>query len=130
MENIFDPCRKKLVPLTPEEKVRQWMVGVLGTRAGIPLTLIGTEVPFKMGSKDYRADIVVYESGTLTPKLIVECKREDVPLTKAVLEQAMRYNLLLKVPFLVITNGAKSFCFQAAEGQIRQISFDDLVKNL
>ena len=29
MKRIWDPLRKKMVALTPEERVRQWFIGVL-----------------------------------------------------------------------------------------------------
>ena len=43
--------------------------------------------------------------------MVVECKREDVPMSREVLEQALRYNLVLNVKYVVITNGLKTFGF-------------------
>jgi len=39
------------------------------------------------------------------PWMIVECKRPDVPLTQKVCDQACRYNTVLQVPYLLLTNG-------------------------
>ena len=41
--------------------------------------------------------------------MIVECKSENMPLTEKVLEQVLRYNLTLKVPYLVLTNGPHTY---------------------
>jgi hypothetical protein len=39
------------------------------------------------------------------PLLIVECKAPSVPLTQEVVDQVVRYNMALKVNFLMLTNG-------------------------
>jgi hypothetical protein len=41
--------------------------------------------------------------------VIVECKAPDVKLTAAVIEQITRYNMVLKVKHLIITNGHETF---------------------
>ena len=70
-----------------------------------------SEVGFRFGGKPYRADILVYGRDA-APLLVVECKRPDVALTPAVLEQAMRYNSVLRVRFLVVTNGKKTYLYR------------------
>ena len=97
-------------PLTPEEKVRQWFIGVLKERMKVPEYMMMSEVAMKFGGKDFRADILVYGRDT-APLMVVECKREDVPMSREVLEQALRYNLVLNVKYVVITNGLKTFGF-------------------
>ena len=47
--------------------------------------------------------------------MVVECKRPDVELTVEVLDQAIRYNKVLNVRFIVITNGHKTFMFELRE---------------
>jgi hypothetical protein len=37
--------------------------------------------------------------------LVVECKAPSVPVNQDVLDQAIRYNLAMKVGFLMLTNG-------------------------
>lgn len=96
--------------LTPEEKVRQWFIGVLKERMKVPEYMMMSEVAMKFGGKDFRADILVYGRDT-APLMVVECKREDVPMSREVLEQALRYNLVLNVKYVVITNGLKTFGF-------------------
>ena len=114
MEQVWDPLRKKLVALTPEEKVRQWFIGVLRDSAQVPVHMMMSEVALKFGDKPYRADILVYGRDT-APLMVVECKREDIQLDREVLEQALRYNLALGVKYIIITNGRKTFGFKKVD---------------
>ncbi len=114
MEQVWDPLRKKLVALTPEEKVRQWFIGVLRDSAQVPVHMMMSEVALKFGDKPYRADILVYGRDT-APLMVVECKREDIQLDREVLEQALRYNLALGVKYIIITNGQKTFGFKKVD---------------
>ena len=59
--------------------------------------------------KKLRADTVLYDT-ELQPRMIIEYKAPDIPLTQKVLEQASTYNLLLHVDYLVISNGMQSYC--------------------
>lgn len=112
---MWDPLRKKEVASTPEETVRQWFIGVLETNCAVPRHMMMSEVELEFGAKKYRADIVVYGKD-LHPLAIVECKREDVPLTREVAVQALRYNAVLDVPFIFLTNGQSTFAYRK-EGQ-------------
>ena len=113
---IFDPLRRKDVPLTPEERVRQWFIDQL-KGAGVPQHQMMSEVALEYGAgKKWRADIVVYGRGGV-PMAIVECKRPDVEVTREVLEQALRYNAVLQVPYLFLTNGHLTYiCRKTEEG--------------
>jgi type I site-specific restriction endonuclease len=115
-ELIFDPLRRKDVPLTPEERVRQWFIEQLKA-AGVPQHQMMSEVALEYGAgKKWRADIVVYGHGGV-PMAVVECKRPDVAVTKEVLEQALRYSAVLKVPFLFLTNGHLTYiCRKTDDG--------------
>lgn len=112
MSMVWDPLRKKEVPLTPEEKVRQWFIGVLRDNLKVPVHMMMSEVSMKFGRKPFRADILVYGRDT-APLMVVECKREDVEMSREVLEQALKYNLVLGARFIVITNGTMTFGFRA-----------------
>ena len=65
LEMVRDPLRKKDVPLTPEERVRQWFITVLKDTMQVPLHMMMSEVGMKYGEgpvkKVFRADIVVYD---------------------------------------------------------------------
>ena len=116
-DTVWDPLRRKEVPLTPEEEVRQWFIGdVLHGGMGVPLHMMMSEVPLSFGDKAWRADIVVY-GRDMKPLLVVECKRPDVSLDQAVVDQAIRYNRVLDVRYIVITNGPKTFFFERRDGQ-------------
>lgn len=115
-KTIWDPLRKKEVALTPEERVRQWCIGVLAGQMQVPMHLMMSEVGFKLGGKQFRADIIVYDRN-VQPLMVVECKRPEVELTQDVLDQAIRYNMVLDVRYMIITNGIRTFiCRRQGEG--------------
>ena len=105
---IWDPLRKKEVALTPEEHVRQWFIGVLTQNLHVPMHLMMSETGFRLGDKQFRADIIVYDR-CAKPLVVVECKRPEVELTQEVLDQAVRYNMVLDVKYMIITNGTKTY---------------------
>lgn len=111
MSVLYDPLRRKDVAATAEERVRQWFISVLSTTCKVPQHMMMSEVGFRFGAKQYRADIVVY-SRDAKPVLIVECKRPEVALDASVVEQAMRYNMVLGVSWLVLTNGTSTLAFR------------------
>ena len=101
---LYDPLRHIEVAATPEEQVRQWFINELLGSFRVPAHMMMSETGFKFGEKQYRADILVYDrSGA--PALVVECKRPDVELTGEVARQAMMYNAVLSVRYIILTNG-------------------------
>ena len=122
-EQVFDPLRKKYVALTPEERVRQSFIRWLNDARGYPLSLMASEYSIQFGKKDYRCDIVCFSSN-LQPLLAVECKAPHVKLECEAAEQICRYNMVLKVRYLVITNGVTTFAFELEpeSGSYRYIS--------
>ena len=110
MENkttVWDPLRKKDVVLTPEEHVRQWCIGMLAKHLEVPMHMMMSEVGFMLGGKKFRADILVYDRQA-KPLMVVECKRTEVEITSEVLQQAIRYNMVLNVKYILITNGTRT----------------------
>ena len=116
---IWDPLRKKEVALTPEEEVRQWCIGVLNASMDVPLHMMMSEASFKLGDKKFRADILVYDRN-LRPMVVVECKRPEVELSDDVLDQAIRYNMVLEVRYILITNGKRTVALvrRSEEGKV------------
>lgn len=106
---IFDPVRRKFVALTPEEWVRQHFINFLQMDKAVPLSLIAVEQMLVYNTMKKRADIVVYSNKGL-PVLLVECKAASIELTQKVFDQVALYNLTMKVPFLIVTNGLKHIC--------------------
>ena len=113
---VWDPLRKKEVALTPEERVRQWCINVLAQQMLVPMHMMMSEAGFKLGDKQYRADILVYDRKA-QPLMVVECKRPEVELTQEVLDQAVRYNMVLNVRYMIITNGTKTFICRKQDGK-------------
>ncbi len=111
-KQIWDPLRKKMVALTPEEGVRQWFISLLQSQMKVPVYMMMSEVAMKYGEgvlkKNFRADILVFDR-KLKPLMVVECKRPDVELTGNVIEQVLKYNMVLDVKYIVITNGTNSY---------------------
>ncbi len=120
MKQIWDPLRRKEVALTPEERVRQGFIAFMLRRMEIPAHMMKSEVGFRLGQKQFRADILVFDRSA-RPLAVVECKRPEVELGPEVLQQAVRYNMVLDVKYIIITNGTHTFMFRkkgatAAEG--------------
>jgi hypothetical protein len=107
---IFDIIRKKYVVLTPEEWVRQHFIHFM-LAAEYPASLMAVERMVVVNRLKQRADIVLYNRQG-KPVLIVECKAPDVPVNNNTLAQAARYNIPLKVDYLIVTNGIDNYCIQ------------------
>lgn len=107
---VFDPLRHKFVVLTPEEWVRQHFVNHLITDLGYPQSLIANEVGVKLNGLQRRCDTVVWHSSTGKPLMIVEYKAPSVNITQRVFDQIVRYNMVLRAPYLIVSNGLEHYC--------------------
>ncbi len=116
-EFIFDEFRKRWILLTPEEWVRQNFLQYLTQTKKYPASLIAIEKEIKLGELKKRFDILVYDQNT-KPWMIIECKEMQVTLDNGVLDQAMRYNISLNVPYLVITNGSYCMAMQIKDNTL------------
>ena len=115
MNTLYDPLRRKNVADTPEERVRQWLIAELEGTFGVPRHLMMSEAGLRFGAKAYRADVLIYDrSGA--PLAVVECKRPDVPLTEVVARQAMRYDMVLSVRWIILSNGCSTLVFKRSDG--------------
>jgi len=114
-EFIFDEVRKKWMVLTPEEWVRQNFLQYLIQVKKYPASLIAVEKEIAVADTRKRFDIVVYNKDH-QPYMIVECKEMGVVLDKKTLDQVLRYNMNLKVSYLIITNGSYCFAFSTTGG--------------
>lgn len=102
--------------MTPEEAVRQWCISeLLHGQMKIPVHMMMSETGFKLGGKQFRADILVYDREA-KPLAVVECKRPETSLDRKVLEQAVRYNMVLSVKYIIITNGTRTVIFRKGPG--------------
>ena len=106
---IFDPFRKKQVVLTPEEWVRQNFLQFLLIEKKYPESLIKVEMGLRLNKLPKRSDVVVFDNHG-KPVLLVECKAPDIKISQKVFDQIARYNMTLKVEYLIVTNGLKHYC--------------------
>lgn len=105
---IFDTLRQRFVALTPEEWVRQHFVNMLLTNYGFSSSLTANEVSLSLNGMSRRCDTVVYDK-QLRPRMIVEYKRPSVEITQRVFDQICRYNMVMHVDYLVVSNGMHHF---------------------
>jgi hypothetical protein len=120
---LFDPIRKKWVARTPEEWVRQQFLQLLTKGHNYPSALVAVEKAIKLGGLTKRFDILVYDQFH-SPWMMVECKSSEVTLNETVLEQLLRYNISVPVPYLLITNGP--FCMGWKRTEKGLISLDKI----
>ena len=101
---IFDPIRGKWLVLTPEEWVRQNTIIYISDTLEAPMTRIANEVAINYNGLTKRCDSIIYDDYG-KPLIIIEYKRTDVQITQHVFDQIATYNLQLRVPYLIISNG-------------------------
>jgi type I site-specific restriction endonuclease len=122
---IFDPVRNKYVALTPEEWVRQNFLQYLIQVKKMPKNLIRVEMSLELNGLAKRSDIVVHNRQG-NPLLAVECKASTVKITQSVFEQLARYNLQLRVPYLVVTNGLTHFFCKFSETEQQYLFMENI----
>jgi len=110
-QKIWDCLRCRYVALTPEEWVRQHFTSFLIHQKGYSPTLMANEVSISLNGLSRRCDTVLYAKN-LTPRMIIEYKRPDVKLTQRVFNQICRYNLVMHVDYLIVSNGLMHYCCQ------------------
>jgi hypothetical protein len=81
---------------------------------------VGASEEIKLGELKKRFDVVVYDKNS-KPWMIIECKEMNVPLDKSVLDQVLRYNIALNVPYLVVTNGSYCIALQLKNDEMKAI---------
>jgi hypothetical protein len=117
-QEIWDVWRKRWIRLTPEEWVRQHLGRYLMHERQFPGGRMVMEKSLSVLGMKRRADLLVYSSGG-EPLFLAECKAPSVNLSQAVADQAAAYNLVFKVPYLMVTNGIEHRCclYRQEEGR-------------
>lgn len=110
-QEVFDPVRQKWVVMTPEEHVRQVFILYLLNVKKFPLSHLSVEHAVTVNGMTQRYDLVVFDD-ELQPYMVVECKAPYVKLTQQVVEQAGRYNAVLRAPLVCVTNGVERKLFR------------------
>lgn len=105
---IFDSIRKKFIVLTPEEWVRQNFIRYLNKEKKYPETLMAVEKQIIVNGKQRRFDLLIY-SRNGQPQLIAEFKAPGVKITQEAFDQVVRYNMVLRVEKVLVSNGMQHF---------------------
>lgn len=106
---IGDKIRNKYVAMTPEELVRQLMINFLIDNLHYPKSKLQVEKSLKINNMDKRFDLLVYNDD-IQPFMIIECKSYKIPIQQNQVDQVSLYNIALKAPYTVITNGNFAVC--------------------
>ena len=122
---IFDEVRKKWLLLTPEEWVRQHLIHYLILEKKYPVSLISVEKEIILNELKKRYDIVIYNK-QLVPVVVIECKAPYIELDKTVVEQALRYNLIIKAKYLMISNGVSDVTFNSLNQAVMLPDYSEL----
>lgn len=109
VERIYDELRQRFVALTPEEWVRQHFTSFLIKNCQYPRGLMANEVGIHLNNTIKRCDTVVYDKSR-RPIAIVEYKAPYITLTQNTFDQIVRYNMVLQVPLVVVSNGLVHYC--------------------
>jgi predicted type IV restriction endonuclease len=112
-QEIFDAARRKWVRLTPEEWVRQHLMMYFHLSLEIPLSMMAVEKSISVNGLSKRFDLVVYKNSQ--PIMLVECKAPGVLLEQSAMDQAGRYNMVMGVPYLCISNGLSHYFCKKSE---------------
>lgn len=108
---IFDPIRKKYIILQPEEFVRQLLILWLSEAGGFSRNSLQVEKLVRINDLSRRFDMVIYDKKT-QPFILVECKAHGTPVGQHTFDQIAVYNMALKAPYLIVTNGVNTYCVE------------------
>lgn len=106
---VFDPLRKKYVAFTPEEYVRQHFTAWMRDTLHYPVSLMANEIGLELNGTKKRCDTVVFNPDG-TPMIIVEYKAPDVRISQATFDQIVRYNMVFRARYLIVSNGLNHYC--------------------
>lgn len=114
---VFDIVRKKDVPFTPEELVRQTILHYLVHTQKISPSLIAVERALTVNDIQKRFDIVVFNRQGL-PFILIECKSPSVTINIDTFLQGGNYNTKLGATFIWLSNGKSNFVFATETLQV------------
>ncbi|MCI7141111.1 type I restriction enzyme HsdR N-terminal domain-containing protein [Alistipes sp.] len=118
---IWDSIRGIYLVLTPEEWVRQHLIAYLVSHCGVQPLRIVEEYAVPLNGQPQRADVVVVGDDA-RPLLLAECKAPDVAIGQRTLEQAVRYNSVLRARYIILTNGLRHYCCEQRDGTYVQLA--------
>lgn len=106
---ILDTLRRRWVALTPEEWVRQNFVRYLIDDRQFPAALMNNEISLTQNGIKRRCDTLVADQNG-NPLVIVEYKAPSIEITQKTFDQIVRYNMVLKAQYLIVSNGLSHYC--------------------
>jgi hypothetical protein len=106
---VVDPTRNVILKLLPEELVRQLFLQYLISTLKYSKNRIKSEFSIKLNKMEKRCDIVIFDQYA-KPQIIVECKSTKIKITQQTFDQIAHYNMVLKVKYLIVTNGIETYC--------------------
>ena len=106
---VWDPLRGQWLVLTPEEWVRQHFIAYLVGGKGYPVGRIGNEISLILNGRSRRCDTLIYDAEG-QPLVLIEYKAPHIAVSQKVFEQAIRYNICFRVPYIILSNGMSHYC--------------------
>ena len=106
---ILDSLRRRWVSLTPEEWVRQNFVRFLIEERQFPAALMNNEISLLQNGIKRRCDTLVADSNG-NPLVIIEYKAPTIEIAQKTFDQIVRYNMVLKAQYLIVSNGMNHYC--------------------
>ncbi len=107
---VFDVIRRKWLVLQPEEWVRQLLIAWLTRERGYNASRFSLERGMLFNGLSRRYDLLVF-APDMRPFLLVECKAPRVRVGPDAFSQVSTYNLNLKVPYIMVSNGLQNHVF-------------------
>lgn len=95
--------------MTPEEWVRQNFVRYLIDDRQFPAALMNNEISLTQNGIKRRCDTLVADQNG-NPLVIVEYKAPSIEITQKTFDQIVRYNMVLKAQYLIVSNGLSHYC--------------------
>lgn len=124
----LDPIRQKLIPVTPEETIRQHFIAWLIDELGVPKDMLFVEEPLAHYIKNLRgrADIIInaYDKSedVIYAVAVIECKAPEIFLDDAAFKQMADYADKLNCSYCALTNGEKIFSYYFDEEENRYVA--------
>ena len=106
---ILDTLLRRLFALTPEEWVCQIFVRYLIDDRLFPAALMNNEISLTQNGIKRRCDTLVADQNG-NPLVIVEYKAPSIEITQKTFDQIVRYNMVLKAQYLIVSNGLSHYC--------------------
>ena len=113
---VYDSLRSKWVVLTPEEWVRQHVIGYLVNHLNVPRGLIRVEGGHVRDGMARRCDVAVSDRQGRS-WMLVECKAYGVKVGQGTLDQVARYAATLDPVHVMVTNGMTLFAASRESGE-------------